>query len=138
MSGLASVFVMLGVLWLLQLGLTWRQAMRFQKQVSALRSPGVLVSIGMARSRFSKVYVALAVDADAVITDALTLGGRTVFATGTPEPGLMGLRLGPVAKGRLLQGVPELVARAATQAAGFIQGHRARKSLTPPSDAPVV
>lgn len=124
MSGLAGIFVMLGVLWLLQLGLTWRQAMRFQRQVAGLRAPGARVSIGMSRTRFSKLYVALAVNPYGVITDALTLSGRTVFASGRPEARLVGLRIGSVANGLLPQGIPELVAGAATQAAGFVRGRR--------------
>lgn len=124
MSGLASVFVMLGVLWLLQLGLAWRQAMAFQKQVTALRRGGRATSIGMARSRFRKVYVALAADESGRVVDALQLSGRTVFAIGKPVPLLVGARISALAKGRTAPDLPELVAGAAVQAAGFVQARR--------------
>lgn len=127
MNGLAGIFVMLGVLWLLQLGLAWRQAMRFQKQVSRLRTDGAVVAIGMARTRWRKVYVALA-ERDGAVSDALVLAGRTVFTEGRPEPRLSGLRIGAVAKGFLLQDIPELIAEAATQAAGFVTNARKRKT----------
>lgn len=124
MSGLGGIFVMLGALWLLQLGLAWRQAMRFHKQVTALRTGGTLVSIGMGRTRFRKVYVALAVDENGVVTSALTLSGRTVFAIGKADERLVGLRAAAVAKGRLLPELPALIAGAAVQAAGFVQVRR--------------
>lgn len=137
MSGLAGVFVMLGVLWLLQLGLAWRQAMAFQRQVTALRTGGRVVSIGMARTRFRKVYVALAANEHGQITDALTLSGRTVFAIGKPEPRLVGARASALAEGRRMPDLPELVAGAAMQAAGFVQARRsakpAAKSATKPA-----
>lgn len=125
MNGLTGIFVVLGVLWLLQLGLAWHQAMRFQKQVSALRRDGAAVAIGMARTRFRKVYVALA-EQDERISAALVLTGRTVFASGRPVPELTGLRVGAVAKRRLLPELPDLVAEAAAQAAGFLIDARDR------------
>jgi DNA-binding transcriptional regulator of glucitol operon len=118
-SNIAWVLLVLAAGWLLQLGMTWRQARRFTAAVAALRRQGSRVSIGMGRRRLRKSYVALAVDG-VTVTRALVLAGTTVFADARPEPRLAGQRVTELARGRPVPGLPEPVRAAAAQAAGFV------------------
>jgi DNA-binding transcriptional regulator of glucitol operon len=120
MSNIAWVLLVLAGCWLLQLGLTWRQARRFTAAVSTMRrQSGGRVSIGMGKRRFRKAYVALAVEG-VTVTRALVLTGTTVLADARPEPLLVGGRLGEMARGRVAPQLPEQIRTAAIQAAGFL------------------
>ena len=120
MSNIAWVLLVLAGCWLLQLGLTWRQARRFTVAVSTMRrETGGRVSIGMGKRRFRKAYVAIAVEG-VTVTRALVLSGTTVMANARPEPLLTNRRLGELARGRIAPGLPEPVRAAAIQAATFL------------------
>lgn len=124
MSSWALIIMAIAVGWVLQLGMSWRQAKRFSAAVAGLRrSTGGKVSVGMGKRRLRKAYVALATDGSTV-TKALVLRGTTTFAQAVPEPALTGQRLRELAEGRVPDGLPVPVAAAATQAAAFLTGAR--------------
>jgi DNA-binding transcriptional regulator of glucitol operon len=119
MSDIAWVLLALVAGWLLQLGMAWRQARRYYAAVAALRRRRGRVAVGLGKRRFRRAYVALAVQG-VTVTEALVLVGTTVFATGRPEPLLVGKRVGELAHGRGMPELPEQVRAAATQAAGYL------------------
>lgn len=120
MSNIAWILLVLAACWILQLGLTWRQARRFMAAVSAMRrQSGGRVTVGMGKHKFRKAYVALAVEG-VTVTRALVLRGATVLADAKPEPLLTNRRLGELARGRVPPELPEPVRAAAIQAAGFL------------------
>lgn len=124
MSSWAVIILAVAAGWVLQLGMSWRQARRFSAAVSGLRrSTGGKVSVGMGKRRLRKAYVALATDGGTV-SKALVLRGTTTFAQAVPEPALAGQRLRELAEGRVPDGLPAPVAAAATQAAAFLTGAR--------------
>jgi len=56
--GIAVLFLVLGVVWLVQLGLAYLQARRFMARVRALRRSGT-VAVGLAGTRYrGRAYVA--------------------------------------------------------------------------------
>jgi DNA-binding transcriptional regulator of glucitol operon len=120
MSNIAWILLVLAACWILQLGLTWRQARRFMAAVSAMRrQSGGRVTVGMGKHKFRKAYVALAVEG-VTVTRALVLRGATVLADAKPEPLLTNRRLGELARGRVAAELPEPVKAAAIQAADFL------------------
>jgi|SRR6266516_4126730 len=89
--GIAVLFLVLGVVWLVQLGLTYLQARRFMARVRVLRRSGT-VAIGLSGSRVrGRAYVVLAVGPVGLVRAAETLRGATVFASARPVPALVGI-----------------------------------------------
>src|SRR5215207_3850549 len=98
--GFGWFFILLGVLWLLQLLLAYQQAQRFMARSRALRRRG-RVSIGASPRRVrGRAYVVIAVGPDDRITAAEALSGITVFANARPVPALLGLRAAVLAAAR--------------------------------------
>jgi DNA-binding transcriptional regulator of glucitol operon len=115
--GVGAIFLLLAVLWLLQLGLAYRQARRFMARARALRRQG-RVSIGASPRRLrGRAYVVVAVGPDDRVTAAEVLRGITVFANARPEPALVGLPAAELAAGRQVPGLPPRVLAAAYSAA---------------------
>lgn len=81
MSTTAVLIIGITVIWLAQRALTVRQALRFRRDLLALRTYGKL-SVGMSRKVGRRVYAGLTFDdapaADRVVTAARTLRGATV------------------------------------------------------------
>ena len=122
--GFGWVFLLIGVLWLVQLVLAYLQAQRFMARARALRGLG-RVSIGASpRLIRGRAYVVVAVGPDDRVTAAEALRGITVFANARPVPALVGLPAAELATGTQ---VPELAPR--VQAAA----HSAAAALHPDS-----
>jgi DNA-binding transcriptional regulator of glucitol operon len=119
------LFVLLAVLWLLQLGLAYQQAQRFLARTRALRRHG-RVSIGASPRRLrGRAFVALAVGPDDRVTAAEALRGVTVFADAKPVPALVGLVAAELAAGAQVPDLPPRVLAAAQQAAAMLHPDRA-------------
>jgi DNA-binding transcriptional regulator of glucitol operon len=86
--GIGWLFVLLAVLWALQLGLAYQQAQHFMARARALRRLG-RVSIGASPRRLrGRAYVAVAVGPDARPVPALVGLAAAELAAGTQVPDL--------------------------------------------------
>jgi glucitol operon activator protein len=122
------IFLLLGVLWLLQLVLAYQQAQRFMARARALRRQGK-VSIGASRRQLrGRAYVVVAVGPDDRLTAAEALRGLTVFANPRPVPALVGLPAAELAAGAQVPGLPPRVLAAAHSAAATLHPDRAGAS----------
>ena len=118
--GVGAIFVLLGLLWALQLFLAYQQAQRFMRRARVLRRLG-RVSIGASRRQFrGRAYVVVAVGPDDRVTAAEALRGVTVFANPKPVPALMGLPAAELAAGADVPGLHPKVLAAAQSAAATI------------------
>jgi DNA-binding transcriptional regulator of glucitol operon len=118
--GVGAIFVLLGLLWALQLFLAYQQAQRFMRRARVLRRLG-RVSIGASRRQFrGRAYVVVAVGPDDRVTAAEALRGITVFANARPVPALIGLPAAELAAGAPVPGLPPRVLVAAHSAAASI------------------
>ena len=81
LSGWALLVGLLAVMWALQMYLAYRQARAFMSEVRRLRGLG-RTAIGVSsQSRIKRrVYVALAVDLDGRVIQAVKISGLTVWA----------------------------------------------------------
>ena len=79
---LGVIFVTLALMWVLQMSLAKRQATGFLNAVNSIKGPGLEVAIGVNQPKWGrkKIYLAISVDANSTIVDALTLEGVTTFA----------------------------------------------------------
>ncbi|HEU4899847.1 MAG TPA: transcriptional regulator GutM [Actinomycetota bacterium] len=118
--GVGAIFVLLGLLWALQLFLAYQQAQRFMRRARVLRRQG-RVSIGASRRQFrGRAYVVVAVGPDDRVTAAEALRGVTVFANPKPVPALIGLPAAELAAGAEVPGLHPKVLAAAHSAAATI------------------
>jgi DNA-binding transcriptional regulator of glucitol operon len=130
--GIGWLFLLIGVLWLLQLLLAYQQARHFLARARALRRKG-RVSIGASPRRLrGRTFVVVAVGSDDRITAAEALSGITVFANAKPVPALIGLRAADLAAGAEVAGLAPNVQTAARQAAAFAHPERAASGQRPP------
>jgi len=104
--------------WLVQAYFTYRQSMDFNRSVVALRQHGT-VSVGVAGKRYrgGRAFVALALDDQGTVQDALGLSGWTTFARGRPLPGLVGARASTLRRDTHVPGLTRQQRDAARQAA---------------------
>lgn len=80
-------------LWIAQLVLGYRQAIKLSRRIADLRRRGT-VAVGMGRGRFrSRTYAIVAIDRADRIIEAEALRGWTTVASPKPIPGLTGLSL---------------------------------------------
>jgi DNA-binding transcriptional regulator of glucitol operon len=132
--GFGWFFILLGVLWLLQLLLAYRQAQRFMARSRALRRQG-RVSIGASPRRVrGRAYAVIAVGPDDHITAAEALSGITVFANARPVPTLLGLRAADLAAGAEVPDLAPRVLAAARGAAAALHPDRAGEVAGRPPD----
>jgi DNA-binding transcriptional regulator of glucitol operon len=118
--GVGAIFILLGLLWVLQLVLAYQQAQQFMARARALRRQG-RVSIGASRRQLrGRAYVVVAVDSDDRVAAAEALRGVTVFANAKPVPALVGLPAAELAAGAAVPGLPPRVLAAAHSAAAAI------------------
>jgi glucitol operon activator protein len=118
--GVGAIFVLVGLLWALQLFFAYQQAQRFMRRARVLRRQG-RVSIGASRRQFrGRAYVVVAVGPDDRVTAAEALRGVTVFANPKPVPALMGLPAAELAAGAEVPGLHPKVLAAAQSAAATI------------------
>jgi DNA-binding transcriptional regulator of glucitol operon len=123
--GIGWLFILLGVLWLLQLVLAYQQAQQFMARARALRRLG-RVSIGASPRRLrGRAYVVVAVGSDDRLTAAEALRGLTVFANARPVPALVGLQAAELAAGAQVPGLAARVLAAAQSAAAALHPDRA-------------
>jgi DNA-binding transcriptional regulator of glucitol operon len=121
--GVGAIFLLLGVLWMLQLVLAYQQAQRFMRRARILRRQGQ-VSIGASRRQLrGRAYVVVAVGPDDRVTAAEALRGITVFANARPVPALIGLPAAELAAGAPVPGLTPRVLAAAHSAAASIHPH---------------
>jgi DNA-binding transcriptional regulator of glucitol operon len=126
--GVGAIFVLLGLLWALQLFLAYQQAQRFMRRARVLRRLG-RVSIGASRRQFrGRAYVVVAVGPDDRVTAAEALRGITVFANARPVPALVGLAAAELAAGAQVPDLHPRVQVAAQSAAAALHPELARAS----------
>ena len=79
--------------WMVQMYLTFRQSMAFNREVVALRRRGT-VSVGVAGKRYrgGRAFVAIAIDDHGIVRDALTLTGFTTLSRAKPLAGLLDVK----------------------------------------------
>jgi DNA-binding transcriptional regulator of glucitol operon len=118
--GIGWLFLLLAVLWALQLGLAYQQAQQFMARARALRRLG-RVSIGASPRRLrGRAYVVVAVGPDDRVTAAEALRGVTVFANARPVPALVGLAAAELAAGTQVPDLHPNVQAAAQSAAAAL------------------
>ena len=79
---LGVIFVTLALMWVLQMYLAKKQATGFLDAVNSIKGPGLEVAIGVNQPKWGrkKIYLAISVDSDSTVVNALTLEGVTTFA----------------------------------------------------------
>jgi DNA-binding transcriptional regulator of glucitol operon len=118
---MSAGFVIIAALvagWLVQIFFTYRQSMAFNDDVRRLRRSGT-VSVGVGGNRYKgrRSFVAIAVDEDGVVRDAITLSGLTTFARARPLPGLFDVKVSVLRGDRDIPQVSSSQRVAARQAA---------------------
>jgi glucitol operon activator protein len=103
--------------WMVQMYLTFRQSMAFNKAVVAMRDRGT-VSVGVAGKRYrgGRAFVALAIDDGGVVRDALTLSGLTTFSRARPLVGLLDVKARRILAEQPIEGLTRQQREAARQA----------------------
>jgi len=130
--GIGWLFLLMGVLWVLQLLLSYQQARHFMARARVLRRQG-RVAIGASPRRLrGRAFVVVAVGSDDRITAAEALHGITVFANARPAPALIGRKAADLAAGAEVAGLAPNVLVAAQQAAAFVHPDRASSGQRPP------
>jgi DNA-binding transcriptional regulator of glucitol operon len=129
--GVGWVFLLIGVLWALQLALAYLQARRFMARARALRRQG-RVSIGASPRRIrGRAFVVVAVEPDDRVTAAEALQGITVFANARPVPALVGLPAVELAAGAEVPALaPRILAAAHSAAAALHPDHAGAPDAT--------
>jgi len=117
MNNVMYIIGLIAVMWVFQLFLTYKQAMRFNDILKPLRQQGrTAVGLGGRRYRGGKAFVALAAREDTVL-DARVMTGFTVFAAPKPCPELIGLSLNLLASDEKIADLKVKVRIAARMAA---------------------
>jgi DNA-binding transcriptional regulator of glucitol operon len=123
--GFGWVFLLIGVLWAVQLALAYLQARRFMARARALRRQG-RVSIGASPRRIrGRAFVVVALGPDGRVTAAEALQGITVFANARPVPALVELPAVELAAGAEVAGLAPRVLAAAHSAAAALHPEHA-------------
>jgi DNA-binding transcriptional regulator of glucitol operon len=135
---MSSTFIILAAVvagWMVQLYLTYRQSMRFNADVHALRARGtVSIGVGGNRYRGGRSYVAIVV-ADRRVVEALTLTGFTTFATAKPLPALAGVKVNRLVGDQDVPGLSRSQRAAARQAAELLKPERSTAVAGSPAPA---
>lgn len=88
-----SLFLILGVLWVIQFGLAYWQMRRFYQRLITLRRSG-LTAVGLSGNRYKgRSYAVLTIDEEGRIIHAEQFSGWTIFAQLRPMPQLIGMSL---------------------------------------------
>lgn len=108
--------------WMIQLVLTYRQSMAFNADARAMRRSGtVCVGSGGKRYRGGRAFVAIAVDDQGVVRDAISLSGWTTFARARKLTPLIGQRANRFKGDRDVPGLSSPQREAARQAATLLR-----------------
>lgn len=114
------ILLLIGVMWVVQLFLTYRQAMRFNDTLKPLRQQGrTAIGMGGKRYRGGRAFVAIA-EKEGIVVDARMMTGFTVFAAPKPCPELIGLSLTRLAEDGDIPGMSKKVKLAAQMAANTL------------------
>lgn len=110
--------------WMVQMYLTFRQSMAFNKEVVSLRRRGT-VSVGVAGKRYrgGRAFVAIAIDDRGIVRDAISLTGFTTMSRAKPLPGLFDLKVNRILSDTQLPGVSAKQHDAAKQAIDLARTH---------------
>ena len=120
MENLPVILVIIGAMWVSQLLMTYKQAMKFNDELTAIRRQGEsAVGIGGKRYLGGRAFVAIARQGDTVV-DARVMTGFTVFAGPKPFPALKGLSLTELAGDGNIAGLNRKVRSAAQMAASTL------------------
>lgn len=116
--------IALGVMWLLQFGLSFMQMRRYYGRIAKLRKTG-LTATGMSGNRVrTRTYVVLVLDEGLNVKTAEQLSGITVFASLKPIKQMIGLHVDDIwAGGEIPKGVGKNVWGAACAAAQYLRDH---------------
>lgn len=126
------ILLMIGVMWVFQLVLTYKQAMRFNDTLKPLRAQGrTVVGMGGKRYRGGRAFVAIA-EKEGIVVDARVMTGFTVFAAPKPCPELIGLSLTRLSQDGDIPGVSKKVKLAAQMAADTLLKPPTEKSVEEP------
>jgi DNA-binding transcriptional regulator of glucitol operon len=108
--------------WCLQLVLTYRQSQSFNSDARAMRRSGkVSVGVGGKRYRGGRAFVAIAVDDQGIVRDAISLSGFTTFARARPAPALIGVKVNKAKSDTKIPGLSRPQRDAARQAATLMR-----------------
>jgi DNA-binding transcriptional regulator of glucitol operon len=121
-SHVSYIFLVVAVVWAVQLGLAYWQLQRFHRRIAELRRYG-RTSVGMSGNRWrGRTYGVLAVDPEGTIRRAEVFAGVTIFSQLRPVSALEGRPLSAVAADSPPPaGVPASQWAAFTQAAQFLR-----------------
>ncbi|MER3417553.1 MAG: hypothetical protein C4343_00120 [Chloroflexota bacterium] len=127
MSG-SETAIFIGVivtLWIAQMVLGYRQAIKLSRRIAELRRRGT-VAVGMGRGRFRRrTYAIVAVDRGDRIVEAEALRGWSSIATPKPIPELTGLSLHTADRHELMANRDPALQAALRQALSAIKESRA-------------
>ena len=120
MGDFGKFFMAIGVMWVLQILLTYRQAMRFNDTLKPLRMQGrTAIGQGGKLYKGGRAFVAIAEKSGSVV-DARVMTGLTVLAAPKPCPELIGLSLTRLAEDGNIPGLSVKVRSAAQMAAATL------------------
>jgi glucitol operon activator protein len=124
MNQFGSLFLVVALVWVLQLVFSLFQTRRFHGRVAVLRKGSYATGIGYSGSTWkTKVYGVLVVNDELSIIAAEKLSGFTVFAALKPVPALVGLQLDRLSSDQPVTGVSKKAWNAFQNAAGYIMAH---------------
>ena len=117
MESFGQFFLALGAMWIVQIFLTYRQAMRFNDTLKPLRAQGrTAIGQGGKLYKGGRAFVAIAEKSGSVV-DARAMTGFTVLAAPKDCPELIGLSLTRLAEDGDIPGLSVKVRSAAQMAA---------------------
>lgn len=129
LNNVGVVFLVLGLAWVGQLGLTLLQMRRFYRDSARMREGSYASGTGLAGSTWKrKVYGVIVVDEHLNIMRAGKLSGFTVFAGMQPVPSIVGLPLSRIEEETPVNGVSRKLWTAFQNAAGYIRSHEEKKA----------
>lgn len=134
-DSIVALFVLLGLMWVFQFYLTYRQMKRFYGRVRVLRKAG-MAAIGMAGGMYrGRVYAVMVVNPETrIITHAEKMSGWTVFASLKPIKGSAGHALDDFLAGRVQLPVGPKVIEALTNAGCDIRKALDKQKNDEPTD----
>ncbi|MFP5333246.1 MAG: transcriptional regulator GutM [Acidimicrobiia bacterium] len=127
MDGFTIALILAGA-WLVQIVASNIQMKRFHATTQRLRKTGTRMAIGLAGSTYRrKVYSAVVIDDNDIVTAAGRLGGFTVAASMRELPEIVGMHLDRVGKGDPPDGIDPKTWASLDHAAEFIRKQIAKE-----------
>jgi len=92
-DNIAVIFVLLGIMWALQFGLTYVQMRKYTARLKIIRQAG-LTAVGMSGTKYKgRTYGVLTIDNDNRVIYAEKMSGWTTFSNLRPVPDLVGMNI---------------------------------------------